>query len=238
MSVFDTPWLPMPEQQQFPPQGGGHESAGHGGSGEYGGGDQGDGGEPAAEPADRQDRAREAREDETGSIYGGGDNDRGLLGTLGIALGFITNPLGTMLGLGFDAARKGKGGPHGGSGPEGGDPPEKKKEDEPEDPDAPKPPDPRTHEEIEKALLDDIESLPGADYRLDPVEAAAARHELSEWLPSTPDGGFEGPDWAVLLAQTQGPPEIEPVTMPWPDTDMMREEIFKQISENVLGEDA
>ena len=72
MSVFG-PWLPMPQQQQFPP-GDGHAGAGHGGSESYGGGDDGsgDGGQGGR---DRQDRGRETREAETGSIYGGPGNE-------------------------------------------------------------------------------------------------------------------------------------------------------------------
>ena len=48
MSIFDLAWLPMPEQQQFPPADG-HEGAGHGGSGDYGGGDDGGDGGPGPE---------------------------------------------------------------------------------------------------------------------------------------------------------------------------------------------
>ena len=62
MSVFG-PWLPMPEQQQLPPG----SPAGRG-AGSHGSRGQNDG---APEGRDRQDRARETREDETGSIYGG-----------------------------------------------------------------------------------------------------------------------------------------------------------------------
>ena len=67
--MADYTWYAMPEQQQMRVDG--HEGAGHGGSGSYGGGGSSGGGGGGGD-RDRQDVARETRERETGSIYGGG----------------------------------------------------------------------------------------------------------------------------------------------------------------------